>query len=428
MERPSFTPPSARQTQMIWLAITTLAMAVFLVLLGLLFWGAGWVLGQLTPVVLPLAVAGILAYLLDPVVGYFERKGLRRNWAIFAVFLLATLILLGSLGTIIPQLIHEVQELAGKVLDQDSVKKVVANVSDLPKPTAGANQGTASQIVTNVSDLPKPAAGASPGYAQQIVTKVDTWLAQSPLGTRVKQAWNEEVRQTVLTWVTKTVPTISQWFLAQFSRVASWFGFIAGAALIPVYLFYFLLEKRGINKNWTDYLPIAESRTKEEIVFVLGSINDYLILFFRGQVLVALCDGILLTMGFLALGMNYALLLGMVAGMLSIIPFLGVILSLVPAIILAIVQFGDWLHPLLVLGLFGLVQALEGFVIAPKIMGDRVGLHPMTIMIAVMVGTTLMGGIVGGILAIPLTAALRVVMFRYVWYARQADAPKLPQD
>ncbi len=428
MERPSFTPPSARQTQMIWLAITTLALAVFLVLLGLLFWGAGWVLGQLTPVVLPLAVAGILAYLLDPVVGYFERKGLRRTWAIFAVFLLATLILLGSLGTIIPQLIHEVQELAGKVLDQDSVKKVVANVSDLPKPAAGAHPGNASQIVTNVSELPKPVAGASPGYAQQIVTKVDTWLAQSPLGTRVKQAWNEEVRQTVLTWVTKTVPTISQWFLAQFSRVASWFGFIAGAALIPVYLFYFLLEKRGINKNWTDYLPIAESRTKEEIVFVLGSINDYLILFFRGQVLVALCDGILLTMGFLALGMNYALLLGMVAGMLSIIPFLGVILSLLPAIILAIVQFGDWLHPLLVLGLFGLVQALEGFVIAPKIMGDRVGLHPMTIMIAVMVGTTLMGGIVGGILAIPLTAALRVVMFRYVWYARQADAPKLPQD
>jgi predicted PurR-regulated permease PerM len=71
-----------------------------------------------------------------------------------------------------------------------------------------------------------------------------------------------------------------------------------------------------------------------------------------------------------------------------------------------------------VLGIFSLVQALEGFVISPKIMGDRVGLHPLTIIIAVMVGTTLMGGILGGILAIPLTAALRVLMFRYVWKKR----------
>jgi predicted PurR-regulated permease PerM len=72
----------------------------------------------------------------------------------------------------------------------------------------------------------------------------------------------------------------------------------------------------------------------------------------------------------------------------------------------------------MVLGIFSLVQALEGFVISPKIMGDRVGLHPLTIIIAVMVGTTLMGGILGGILAIPLTAALRVLMFRYIWKKR----------
>jgi predicted PurR-regulated permease PerM len=66
------------------------------------------------------------------------------------------------------------------------------------------------------------------------------------------------------------------------------------------------------------------------------------------------------------------------------------------------------------------VQALEGLVIQPKIMGDRVGLHPVTIIIALMVGTTLLGGILGGILAIPLTAALRVIMFRYVWKKREA--------
>jgi predicted PurR-regulated permease PerM len=78
-----------------------------------------------------------------------------------------------------------------------------------------------------------------------------------------------------------------------------------------------------------------------------------------------------------------------------------------------------------VLGIFAAVQFLEGFVISPKIMGDRVGLHPLTIIVAVMVGTTLMGGIIGGILVIPLTAALRVLMFRYVWAQRRMQTPEI---
>jgi predicted PurR-regulated permease PerM len=87
-------------------------------------------------------------------------------------------------------------------------------------------------------------------------------------------------------------------------------------------------------------------------------------------------------------------------------------------LVVALVQFGDWLHPLLVVAVFAVVQTLESLVVSPKIMGDRVGLHPLTIIIAVMVGTTLLGGLLGGILAIPLTAALRVIMFRYVWKSR----------
>jgi predicted PurR-regulated permease PerM len=82
------------------------------------------------------------------------------------------------------------------------------------------------------------------------------------------------------------------------------------------------------------------------------------------------------------------------------------------------VQYGDWFHPLLVLVVFSVAQSIEALVISPRIMGDRVGLHPLTIIVAVMAGTTLLGGLLGGILAIPLTAVLRVVMFRYVWKRR----------
>src|SRR5439155_181874 len=91
---------------------------------------------------------------------------------------------------------------------------------------------------------------------------------------------------------------------------------------------------------------------------------------------------------------------GVLATVLTMIPFLGAIATCVTALIIAFVQFGDWPHPLLVLAVFGIVQTLEGLVISPKIMGNRVGLHPLTIIIAVMVGTTLLGGLLGGILAI----------------------------
>jgi predicted PurR-regulated permease PerM len=231
--------------------------------------------------------------------------------------------------------------------------------------------------------------------------------------------------ETAADWLAKGLPQAGVWLFGQVGRVASWFGVLVGLALVPVYTFYFLLEKRGISSRWTDYLPVTDSSFKNELVFVLNSINNYLITFFRGQVLVALCDGVLYGLGFLIVGLPYALLIGVAAVFLTIIPFLGAIIVCTSALLIALVQFGDWQHPLLVLAVFGTVQALEGLVISPKIMGGRVGLHPVTIIIAVMAGTTLLGGLLGGILAIPLTAALRVVMLRYVWKrpAPESESP-----
>jgi len=145
--------------------------------------------------------------------------------------------------------------------------------------------------------------------------------------------------------------------------------------------------------------------------------------FFRGQVLVAICDAVLYTIAFECSGLNYGFLLGFAALFLTMIPFLGAIIICIAGLVLALVQFGDWTHPLIVLGIVCAVQTFESFVVSPKIIGDRVGLHPMVIIIAVIAGTTLLGGILGGVLAIPLAAALRVILFRYVWKKR-ADEPQ----
>jgi predicted PurR-regulated permease PerM len=368
----NFPPPTLKQSRILWFSVTALAVSFLALLLGLLCWGIGWLIVELSSVLLPLAVAGVLAYLLDPVVDFLEHRKVPRTRAIPLVFVIAILLVVILLATVVPQLIVETKQLIQQV----------------------------------------------PGYAEKFRTYLSQNLANTTFGIKAKEVLDSEFGADLQSWFTKAVPLISGWLLAQLSRVASWAGLVIGLLLVPVYTFYFLMEKRGIQRSWTDYLPIHESKIKQELVFIINSINDCLIVFFRGQVLVAMCTGTLLTIGFLSIGLPYAVLLGVMAGLLGIIPYLGVALSIIPAVILAIVQFGNWWAPLIVVGIFGLVQLLEGFVISPKIIGDRVGLHPLTIIIAVMIGTTLMGGILGGVLAIPLTAALRTLMFRYVWKTR----------
>lgn len=374
-----FPTPTEKQGRIFWYSLTALSLGILIALIGFLLWGFGWILQSLSSVLLPLAIAGIIAYLLDPVVDFLERWRLPRSWAILTVFCVGILAVVLLALTIVPRLIVETRDLS--------------------------EQFRGERFQENVKSIQK-------------------WIESSPLALKAKAAWASDIGDQIQTWLAEVVPVVSTWLWLQLTKAASWFGLIIGLALVPVYTFYFLVEKTGIQRRWADYLPIHDSWIKEELVFVIRSINDYLILFFRGQVLVALCDGALLTIGFMAIGLNYAFLLGFIAGLLSIVPFLGVVISLIPALALAAVQFGDWMHPLLILLTFILVQMAEGLFISPKIMGDRVGLHPLTIIIAVMVGTTLMGGIIGGILAIPLTAALRVLMFRYVWRRRDLAQPQ----
>lgn len=395
-------PPSPNQSRVLWLALTALAVVAIVASAGALVWALGQVLQLLGPVLWPLAVAAVLAYLLDPVVDFLESRKVKRQRAILLVFAVAATVVLAIGAAIVPRLAFETRALAVKVPGyaaqiQDRVLHWVEHsgwqLPFLKTPTKDPSTATTNEV---------------PVVAEQKA-------AASPAPTPAEMSPHEKLARAAVSWLPKALPKIGDWLADQVSRVAAWFGLLAGAALVPVYCFYFLLEKAGIQRRWTDYLPVQESQAKEELVFVLKAINDRLIVFFRGQVLVAACDGVIYTIGFFAMGLNYALLLGLMGGVLCIIPYIGAIVTFVAAATLAAVQFQDWLHPLLVVGVFAVVQALEGFVIQPKIIGDRVGLHPLTIIVSVMIGTTLLGGLLGGILAIPLTAALRVLMFRYVW-------------
>jgi len=402
----SLPPPNPRQTRLIWLAITGLAIATLISLVIALLWGLGRVINVLAPVLWPLAIAAIIACLLDPAVDSIQRKGASRPRAIITVFALALVLVAALFGSVVPQLITETRRFAERVPEYTSRlgNRVEFWISHPPRwlqrMLNSESKGTSSPREEQTNAV-------TSGNATNITTTSSTKL----FGANIDQG----TIGSAAGWLANKAPKVGGWL---FGHVASWFGILAGSALIPVYVFYFLLEKRAITSRWTDYLPVADSSFKNELVFILNSINNYLIAFFRGQVLVAITDGILYGIGFFIIGLDYALLIGAAAILLTIIPFLGAIIIFITSLVVALVQFGDWLHPLLVVAVFAVVQTLESLVVSPKIMGDRVGLHPLTIIIAVMVGTTLLGGLLGGILAIPLTAALRVIMFRYVWKSR----------
>lgn len=435
----TFPPPTERQARLIWAALTGLALATLGALVGLLVWALGRVLNVLGPVLWPLAVAGVIAYLLDPVVDWLERRRVPRARAIWCVFVMALVLVAGVISSVLPRIITETRELVQRVpvyaerverqldawirqppaLLQGLLRLVPGAPRPAPAPPTNAPAAAAAQAAapgpapgdTN-APVQAPPPAPSPGAPTDLVAWAREW------GRGVDPAWLNSATG----WLVTAAQKAGLWLFGQMGRVASWAGLLIGLFLIPIYAFYFLLEKRGIESKWTDYLPLAHSALKEELAFVLRAINDYLIAFFRGQVLVAICDGVLYAVGFSLIGLPYAVLLGAAATVLTLIPYVGAAVTCVSALVIALVTYGDWLHPLLALAVYVVVQLLEGFVIQPKIMGDRVGLHPLAIIIALMVGTTLLGGILGAILAIPLTAALRVVMFRYVWTGRDAAA------
>jgi predicted PurR-regulated permease PerM len=397
--KPPIPPPHPTQVRILWWTLTALAIAVLLGLIVGAIWGVGQVLGVLSPVLWPLALAGVLAYLVDPLVDVIENRGLSRARAITLVFVSALVLVAGVLASVVPQVFRETRQFAERVPQyhqrfQQEVESWTTNPPVMVR-----------KLLELRSALPASSVAPDPGSASS-PTSAETHPPLPPAQVSLQAASAR---------IVNLLPAGGAWLLDQLGKLSGGFGMLAGLFLVPVYAFYFLLEKRGIERDWTDYLPVRNSEFKDELVFILRSINDYLIVFFRSQLLVAMCDGVLYTLGFLVIGLPYAFIIGLMATVLTMIPFLGAITTCVAALLVGFASSGSWVLPAQVLAVFAVVQTLEGLVISPKIMGDRVGLHPLTIIIAVMVGTTLLGGLLGGILAIPLTAALRVLMFRYVW-------------
>ncbi len=445
MNAPEFPTPWQRKT--FWVAISALSVvAIGAIGVGLV-WIGSKVLGFLQPILIPFAVAAVMAYLLDPVVDRIVSWGTTRHRAVLAVFAAVTLGLIGVLIWIVPAISHQTANLAKLVprYTQRLTVLVVNSAKDfqsrtglqlfpqLEQPADGAsapNPAKLKEIPPPVEPSePLPAVPVSASNLEPATSAAPTATpghdAAAKPGTNLQDDWRQLVSGD---WVRTTLPTVlrNAWTFVKTSvgGFLGVFGFLLSMVIVPVYLYYFLIESTHIARSWGDYLPLRASALKDEVVSVIGEINGYLIAFFRGQLIVSLINGTATGLGLVIVGLDFGLLIGFLLCFLGIIPYLGIILCWIPAVIIASVQGGAgtwipgdpwWVFPLVVTGIFAAVQQVDGLFITPKIVGESVGLHPMTVIVSVFVWTLLMGGLLGAILAVPMTATLKVLLVRYIW-------------
>ena len=347
---------------MVGAALTLLAFLGSVVLLILACIVLGRLLAFFSGVLWPLAVAGVLALILRPIVQWLERRlRVRRLTSVILLYAVVVLVTTGILLLIVPPLISQLIDFIGYL------------------PT----------LWENVWD-----------YVQ---AHYPEWI-----GLVKRQLENPSIRSIAdglatesKTLFTHAIPSLR----AAFGGVLDLFAFLTHLAIIPVYLFFFLLMRGEPTRNLGRHLPFLRPSVRDDVVFLASEFVSIIESFFRGQLLIGLCMGVLFAIGFTAIGLKFGLFLGLALGVLNIIPYLGTILGLAISLPLAFFQpGGGWQLVGLVLLVKVIVQCIESWFLTPKIMGHHTGLHPVAIIVAVFFWGTAFGGVLGMLLAVPLTA------------------------
>jgi predicted PurR-regulated permease PerM len=420
--------PTPFQQKTLWNAATGVSILILGLLLVGLVWLTGRVFGFLQPVLVPLVVAGIIAYLLDPVVRLLEKRGFSRLWSVVSVF---AAILLGAallVAAVVPgiqrghgtlkSLLKERGTPAAStevVNDADSERLSEALARELGELRQRHEQGVLGWLLAETDDQGEPV----------VTSKADD--SRPPLETFA----HSRAGRMLFEYKGVIFKTARDWVSAGSTRVLGFIGLVLGMIMVPVYLFFFLKDSAAIRSQWHHYVPLKASRFKTELVETLQEINGYLVSFFRGQVLVAAIDGILVGIALTLFGLPYGFLIGVFMAILGVIPYIGNILCLIPACLIAWLHakdgapfdMGQWAYVGCVVAIFIVVQQINSLVTAPKIVGDSVGLHPLTVIFSMLFWSLVLGGFVGALLAVPLTAAVKVLFRRFIWVRQLAEQP-----
>ena len=327
--------------------------AAIILIAGVLIW-------LLAPILTPFVFAAMLGWLGDPLVDRLQKRGWSRHIAVVIVFSAMTFVVLVMLVLLLP-LIER-------------------------------------QIVTLVDSLPTYRdwfiGTVLPWFERRTGLDLMTWLDPERLFQLVRTHWESAggVASTMLGYLSASGFALIAW--------------VANIVLIPVLTFYFLRDWDLLVERFAALVPrdhiATVTRLAKESDVVLGA-------FLRGQFSVMLALGILYALGLWGVGLDLGLLIGFIAGIVSFVPYLGPATGVVMGVIAAMVQFGDWKHVALVLGVFGIGQIIESYVLTPRLVGNRIGLHPVAVILAIMAGGQLFG-FLGVLLALPVAAVVNVLL------------------
>jgi predicted PurR-regulated permease PerM len=360
---------SPRQRATVATAMTLGAVMLLLTVFSGIVWGLARFVGAFQNVLLPPVVAGILTMLLRPYYSWLVKVCRGSKVGGLVLFFLSALIPLGVFIWF-------------------------------------AGTFAANQLLQLFEDLPSMfnvmlETGRS--IWPQVAALLEKYGLMSEFDTLLENSGETAAKVLRALW-----ERMSQPIAQMFQSAAGLFAW----AVIPLYLAFFLMAKPLEPKQIGEFLPFLKKETREDVIYLLDQFTGILITFFRGQIIIALAQGLLFATGFAIVGVPYGIIIGIMLGLFNIIPYLGSIVGLGVALPLA--YFGDdggVLRVVLTLGVFGVVQAIEGYLLTPRIMGNRTGLHPALIIFAVFFWGVALGGILGMMLAVPLTA-FAVVFWR----------------
>ena len=337
----------------------------WLILLGVV----GAVVYLLSPVLMPFVAAALFAYLADPIVDRLERRGIGRGLAVSLVFAVVLIIVIGIVLVLVP-----------------FIERQISNfLTQLPI--------WVNWFQTRATPWLQARFGISPDV-------LDTQKIIDTLQANWKEAGGFVA--TAIARVSKSGLTIVGWVL--------------NLVMIPVVAFYLLRDWDLLVSRLHALIP----RSVEPVVTRLARESDEVLgAFLRGQLSVMIALGVFYGVGLWLAGVSVGPLIGMIAGLISFVPYLGAITGVVMGVIAALVQYQDWFHVLLVLGVFVIGQTLEGYVLVPRLVGEKIGLHPVAVIFAVLAGGELFG-FLGVLLALPV-ASVAMVVLRYL-YERYTDS------
>src|SRR6516165_3902179 len=423
--------PTPWQRQMMWAALTAGFVVVLAVIVAAVIWAAASIISFLQPILIPVAIAIILTYLLDPLVTKMSRGTLSRTKAIALLFAIAFFALGGLTAWLVPTISVQSANFARQIPSYTERARdyIVDLIYRIDQTFGFLGAGQSKSASKNLTDfLIGPGPSPSPhrqGASSPTASPQPTALASQIIAPTQPKLSSAE-RRRIQAYVEKQMPKLQEalptllgklWDILKKSigGFLGATGFLLSLILVPVYLFFLLKEKPRIEERWTDYLPLRASPLKNEVARVILQINSYVVAYFRGQLLVCLVDGIVIGVALTLLGLNFAPVIRALVVVLTKFPYIGIIICWVPAVLIAAFQWGDWTHPIAVTAIFIAIQNVEGLLYAPRIVGNYVGLHPMTVIVSIFVWGLIIGGVIGPLLAVPLTATLKVLFGRYVW-------------